>query len=706
LAPAERQRQLLAYIRRIVQASSVREPTLLFVDDAHWIDEGSDALIAEVAHVVPGTRTTLLLNFRPEYSAEWMSRPSYQQLPLHPLGTEAIDALLADLLGSDSSLAQLPALMRERTGGNPFFIEEIVHSMVDSGSLVGERGAYRLDAAIERLEIPPTVHGILAARIDRLPEREKSLLQTAAAIGLRFSDPLLRRVCELGAEDVDAAVSALHAAEFIHEEALYPEVEYAFRHPLTHEVAERSQLAAHRSRVHVAIARALEDLHSDKLDEQAALLAHHWDLGGEVQPAALWHRRAAEWIAGSNSPEARRHWVRVRELAERMGDTKLARELGQQSRLMNLEYGWRLGMSADEANELVRDGEQWARSHDDPHALAALYNAFAIPCAFSLGEFSRARELCATGLGLAEEAGDTALACALELRLYFVSTGTGVVPDMFEAMEAVLRRSDADMNRASPLVGYDVPAAVAGWRGYPYLLSGQVELALEHIRRGVDLARAHESLETTGWLLQMESAALFHSGDSTRAGVRARESLEIAERIASPLSQALALHAVGQSLLIEGDGETAIPILERALSLTERVLVYESPEVLSNIALAHCSLGALGEARATAERALAMAEQRDVLRGQALALRALAFVRVERGGDAAFAEASRLLDRAEAKAEEIGHRMILPYLFELRARMADRTGDASAAEAAKNRAIELFREMGAPLQVERMTKGD
>src|SRR5262249_43336913 len=158
----------------------------------------------------------------------------------------------------------------------PFFIEEIIQSLVESGSLVGQRGAYRLAAPVDRLDIPPTVHGILAARIDRLAEREKSVLQTAAAIGLKFSEPLLRRVCELTQDDFEAAVAALRRAELVHEESLYPDVEYAFRHPLTHEVAERSQLAAQRRRVHVAVARALEELHADKPEEHAALFAHHW----------------------------------------------------------------------------------------------------------------------------------------------------------------------------------------------------------------------------------------------------------------------------------------------------------------------------------------------------------------------------------------------------------------------------------------------
>ncbi len=701
-----RQRELIAFTRRLIQARSAREPAVLFFDDVHWIDESSDAFVAQVADIVPGTRTTLLLNFRPEYSAEWMGQPSYQQLPLHPLGDAAIDALVTDLLGSDSSIAHLPALMRERTGGNPFFIEEIIYSLAESGKLVGERGDYRLDQRLDRLEIPPTVHGILAARIDRLPEREKSLLQTAAAIGLRFADRLLRRVSELSTDDVDAALAALRAAEFIHEESLYPEIEYAFRHPLTHEVAERSQLAPHRRRVHLAVARAHEELYADKPDENAALLAHHWDLGGDAEQAALWHRRAAAWIAGGHPREALRHWTRVRELADKLSDPALVRELGQQSRVMILEYGWRVGLSADEANALVAEGEDWARRHDDPHALAALYNAFAILCTFSLDQARRARELSTTGLRLAEEAGDGALACALELRLFFVANAMGVVPAMFEAMDALARRSDDDQERASALVGYDVPVTIAGWRGWAHALAGEFDTALLHLHRGIDLGRTRNTVEALGWLIQTESTVWCERGDAARAGATAREALEIAERIESPISEAMALNSTGRALALEGDADAALQTLERALSIAERVLRYTSPNILSCIALVHCNVGALGEAQAAAERALDLAEQREAYGGEVLSLHALASVAVAHGGDAEIATAQQLLDRAESRAAEIGYGAMVPHLYELRGRIAERTGDAPQAAAALSRARQLFGEMGAPLHVERLAKGN
>jgi predicted ATPase len=160
-------------------------------------EEYIENLVVEIA---PGNRTLLLLNFRPEYHAAWMQRSYYHQLPLLPLSPEEIAELLGDLLGADPSLGHLHELIQERTGGNPFFIEEIYQSLVETGALVGSRGAQCLGKPVEEISVPATVQSVLAARIDRLPEREKQLLQTASVIGHKFSEPILRRVANLREE--------------------------------------------------------------------------------------------------------------------------------------------------------------------------------------------------------------------------------------------------------------------------------------------------------------------------------------------------------------------------------------------------------------------------------------------------------------------------------------------------------------------------
>ena len=265
-----------------MQALSEREPIVLFFDDLHWIDSASDAFLVQIVEAVSGTRILLLVNFRPEYGAEWMSGASYQQLPLVPLSPQAVAELLSDLLGNDASLQALPALVHERTEGNPFFTEELVRSLADSKQLEGSDGAYRLVTPVERLEVPATVQAVLAARIDRLPDREKQVLQTAAVIGRVFTEPILAAVSTLPASELGAALETLKATNFLYERTLYPDTEYAFRHPLTEQVAFESQLLEKRRPIHAGVARALEADSAETRDEQAALIAQHWGTVGHT----------------------------------------------------------------------------------------------------------------------------------------------------------------------------------------------------------------------------------------------------------------------------------------------------------------------------------------------------------------------------------------------------------------------------------------
>ena len=196
------------------------------------------------------------------------------------------EELLQVLLGNDPSLVPLKQLLIARTEGNPFFLEESVRTLVETGVLGGERGAYRLDAALQSLQVPATVQAVLAARIDRLPPEEKRLLQTAAVIGNEIPLPLLQTIAELPEEALHRGLAHLQAAEFLYETRLFPEQEYTFKHALTHEVAYSSLLQERRRVLHARIVEALEALAPDRVAEQVERLAHH-ALRGEVWDKAV-----------------------------------------------------------------------------------------------------------------------------------------------------------------------------------------------------------------------------------------------------------------------------------------------------------------------------------------------------------------------------------------------------------------------------------
>jgi class 3 adenylate cyclase len=318
---ATRRERLFALVCRLVQTRSASEPTVLLIDDVHWIDADSDAFLAQLVDAVGWTRTLLLLNFRPDYTAEWMRASYYQQLPLAPLTSDATDALLQALVGTDPAAAGVCAVIKERAAGNPFFVEEIVQSLVDQGVLERERpargagaptGGMRVLRPVTTIDIPATVQSLLAARIDCLPDPAKEVLQAAAVIGKQFAEPVLRLT--LGADmaptpehpspapvppwrhgggGVADALRVLQRADLIHPQPSEACREYAFKHPLTQEVAYASQLQETRACKHEAVARALETVHAERLGEHAALIAHHWEAAGKRYEVRLWRRRAA-----------------------------------------------------------------------------------------------------------------------------------------------------------------------------------------------------------------------------------------------------------------------------------------------------------------------------------------------------------------------------------------------------------------------------
>ena len=224
------QQKLFALIQRLVRTMSKREPLIILVEDLHWIDPSSDSFIARLVDAVTDTRALLLLNFRPEYRREWMNRTIYRRLPLPALDAEAAREMLADLLGSDPSLEDLTPRLASRALGNPYFIEELVRSLVESGNLAGQPGAYRLVKPLKTQTLPRTVQAVLTARIDRLGEADKRVLQTASVIGLEFEESILRQAMDLSETELDACLYALQEVEFFYQKAFYPASRYAFKH--------------------------------------------------------------------------------------------------------------------------------------------------------------------------------------------------------------------------------------------------------------------------------------------------------------------------------------------------------------------------------------------------------------------------------------------------------------------------------------------
>jgi predicted ATPase len=310
LDPLQRRHRTLDGVKRVLLRESQMQPLLLILEDLHWMDTESQALLDTLIEGVRTAHVLLLANHRPEYAHGWSGKPYYRQLRIEPLPRENAEGLLDNVLGTDLSLAPLRRLLIERTERNPFFLEESVRTLVETGELAGERGAYRLLKPVGSLQVPASVQAILAARIDRLNLDDKRLLQIAAVIGKDVPWPLLEAVSSVPEGDLRTGLTRLQAAELLLEARLFPDLEYTFKHALTHDVAYESLLHDRRRALHAAVVTAVERLHAGRLDEHAEHLAYQsrraevWD---KAAPYLLQARRKAFARSANRASGAPRH---------------------------------------------------------------------------------------------------------------------------------------------------------------------------------------------------------------------------------------------------------------------------------------------------------------------------------------------------------------------------------------------------------------
>jgi adenylate cyclase len=279
-------------ITRLFLSESKRRPLILIVEDLHWLDEESQALLDRLVDSIGSARILLLVNYRPEYALRWGNKSYCRRLRLEPLGYNNANEMLSAMLGTSEDLEPLKQLIIETTEGTPFFMEESVQALFDEGTLEREDGLVKLVRPLASLRIPPTVQAILAARIDRLHNDEKNLLQTLAVLGREFVLSLARAVAGRSQGELERLITNLQVGEFVYEQPSITDVEYIFKHALTQEVAYNTVLLERRKQLHESVGLAIELLYPSSLDDHVTDLAHHFSRSGNRAKAVEYLRFA------------------------------------------------------------------------------------------------------------------------------------------------------------------------------------------------------------------------------------------------------------------------------------------------------------------------------------------------------------------------------------------------------------------------------
>jgi adenylate cyclase len=566
-----------------------------------------------------------------------------------------------------------------------------------------------LTTPVDALQVPATVQAVLAARIDRLAEREKQVLQTASVIGKTFGDALLRAVLgSLSAIDETAlgqTLSTLIASEFLFEAAVYPEVEYSFKHPLTQEVAARSQLRERRARVHAAVAQALEDA-GGNLDERAAEIAQHWGEAGDSGRAARWHRRAAEWAGLSDWRQGLRHWRCVRELAPGVEDPSERTALRVEACNQLLSLGWRMGASEEEAATVFAEGRTLIEGLGDRSATALLvarYGLMRMSVAGSARDYVRYGEEAAT---LAQECDDAALRAAVGTFPAFGHVFWGDGREMLKWSARVLDEVGTDNLLGKAVLGWSPRVAMLVVRARAFMCLGRLEEAWSQFREAAQVVDVSRELEILGWLVLLWADLPRLCGGGESGLERARRSLDIAQQSDNPSNRVAACAALAEAHLAEGQPASARDATREGVAIARGhgVVKQAIPSMLGLQAEAALALGERTEAVAAAREGIELARAGGLNYFEAQAQLALAAALLPTNGVVPRAEIESALARAAQLVESIAARALSPRILELRGRLAATLGDAPAASRTLREAMELYRTNGATGHAERLAQ--
>ncbi|HEX3425164.1 MAG TPA: protein kinase [Acidimicrobiales bacterium] len=714
LAPDVRMRRMFDLLRRITGRRSQQQPLVMIFEDLHWFDPQSVAFLERLVEWIPGSRTLVLTNFRPEFQAPWMHHSYYRQLFLPQLGDEAVTELLRSLLGDDPALAPLIRFVAERTAGNPFFVEEVVRDLVEHGSLAGGPGGYRLARPVEDIRVPTTVRAVLAARIDRLPADHKALLQTAAVIGRDFTEPVLARVYQgrgwdsagrtlatvnegfPGGEvdDLNDRLRALCRAEMLQSTGQGMVSEYRFWHPLTQEVAYGSLLAERRKKLHGLVAEALAELEADRLDQQAAVLAWHFEQAGRAGDAAQWHVRAARFALRSDLGEALRRWQQAVDLVEG-DDSPQALELGVRARILLLLFRARIGIDRAGAERLYTEAHDLAQRLGDL-GLQGLLDLVAGSVSIYAGDVVEGLRHYAEAARLAEATDDPEFRAALVSGVPFALSYLGPLTDALDASDRLQGACEDQVERGASVLGYSVLARSLRVRAMILSRAGRLDEARQAVDRATAMARDRGDTDTLCWSLPIYSHLAWLTGEREDTTASANESVRLAEETGNVLGLVFGLEGLALTCLAAGNPAAAIEACERALDEARRRSgLNEEAGVLAVLAEARLGNGDAPGAAAAAEEAVSVAHRQGlrVVECQARLARA----QVHRASGTPPSDLAAELQAALELARTVGAATYEPFLREElgRAVAADHT-------AALGEAIRLYRAMGASGHAQRL----
>jgi adenylate cyclase len=665
LDPKARKQRLLDLIRVLARSGSNQAPVVVLVEDLHWIDPTSAEFVEALADAIVGTKTLLVVNFRPGFSGAFMRRAHYRQIAMPNLVPRDAHLLLQEQLGDDPSLALIVRNIIERAQGNPFFLEELVNVLVERGDFDGAKGAYRLKYGVAIIPLPKTVQAVIAARIDRLDDSTKQVLEAASVIGREVSHAILKRVSALPDEELLQAIQQLRQSELLYEVPTFDKRIYAFRHPLIQEVAYRSLLSERSRALHASVANAIVEVFKDRGDEHAGVLAYHLEQSGEFVKAAQQNARAAFFVGANDSGQALRNWKKVRELLKDQPPSPPINYLQMLACGQIVNFGWREGIPASDAKIYFEEARGLAVASGDNRANALIHAAYGriLANGGSADEYvARVEEAKA----LADAGNDASVQVTLKAVLCHALWLSGRLVESLELNSEALRRAPEIGQFDRQTLGFDIEAWLTAIRGRALVLRGKADEARPFLDKLLQLDESQVDVTHHVMPSMAYVDIAWTEGNLSLARQHAERAFSLAVKSGSPYLRVYAQASRGLSHIIAGHLTSAIDDLSDALNFarTRKAGLENEARILADLADAYRRNGDAATALATANEAIAVATARHTRIPECFARIVRARLLLDsKAGDQEI-EARNELERAEALMLQTGASIYLASIHE------------------------------------------
>lgn len=584
--------RLLSLLRDLARQAGAT-PSVIIFEDLHWLDEASAEFLSALVAAVAGTHTLLLVNYRPGYQAPWAALPHFRAMPLADLGTADTAELVRERLSLHPELQDFSPLIVERSAGNPFFAEELVHSLIEKSALAGTFGDRNSDPAFLARGLPATVQAVIGERIDRLVVSQRTLLNICAVIGKEIPLAVLQQVAVYLVSQLERGLDGLCEAELLR---LMHEIaegrRFAFCHPLIQEVAYNTQFKTRRANLHAAVAVAMEAYYSAQPGEFAALIAYHYASAGYSLKAAQFEASAAKWAGSTHSGQAIRHWRKVWTLLEGQAPSQQVNSLRALAGGRIVYLGWREGLSAQEVEQIIQQAIGLA-SDVDPRLIQLLLFAQGRILQSTGGAADDYVECVRKALSLTPVGQDAGRVAMLNVALSQACAWAGLLEQGLAANDAALSGVASIDKFDREFIDFSIEQWALGIRVRLLMRMGRLEQAHEGLRQLLlaDQVQGDPVIRQITHHLHVEFAAITQNAPLARAHVATV--VNLAQQHANPYSKVFALWCSGLAEVSAGHLADAQYRFSQALGViaSTKVAVEFETEIRASLAECHQKLG-------------------------------------------------------------------------------------------------------------------